>query len=219
MLNTLSVLAEFEENGIWYGPDIDKYPNGERVTVYCVRCPPEGQSYTSKEIVIPPSAYYPTLHRYINVNIIGVSAFKNCTALESIKLPERIKSIQSCAFQGCTGLTSFKIPENVERIGSWAFKDCTSLKSITIPNCIDGKGINDDAFEGCTALSKITISFPKPLSIDNLYAHINLFNKQCPQQISILVSRFLPATVKSDVEAMIKTLNLQRNHKISLEYY
>jgi len=43
------------------------------------------------------------------------------------------KSIGSDAFRGCSGLTSITIPNSVTSVGRDAFYDCSSLTSITIP--------------------------------------------------------------------------------------
>ena len=42
-----------------------------------------------------------------------------------------VTSIGNYAFRGCTGLTSVTIPDNVTSIGSSAFSRCSSLTSIT----------------------------------------------------------------------------------------
>ena len=93
---------------------------------------------------------------------IGYEAFRHCTGLTSITLPNSITSIGACAFIGCTGLTSVTIPESVTSIGGQAFSNCTGLTSITIPNSVTS--IGDGAFEGCKSLSSVTI----PNSVTNI---------------------------------------------------
>ena len=53
-------------------------------------------------------------------------------------IPEKIggysvTKIQASAFKGCTGLTSITVPDSVTSIGSGAFSGCSSLYSITVP--------------------------------------------------------------------------------------
>ena len=57
-----------------------------------------------------------------------------------------VTSIASCAFKCCTGLTSIAIPDTVTSIGSSAFYNCSQLSDLSI-----GCGlieIRDDTFEG-----------------------------------------------------------------------
>ena len=89
------------------------------------------------------------------VTRIGGDAFRDCTGLTSITIPNSVTSIGGEAFRGCTGLTSITIPNSVTSIGTWAFNGCTGLTSITIPNSVTSIGVG--AFEGCTGLTSITI--------------------------------------------------------------
>ena len=54
-------------------------------------------------------------------------AFRECTALTSVVIPEGVTEIDWCAFDGCTGLTSVTIPASVTEIGWWAFHGCEHL--------------------------------------------------------------------------------------------
>ena len=91
------------------------------------------------------------------VTSIGSSAFEGCTSLDTITLSEKsqLKSIGNYAFEGCSSLTSITIPEGVTSIGNYAFEGCSSLTSITIPEGVTSIGYN--AFKGCSSLTSITI--------------------------------------------------------------
>ena len=65
-------------------------------------------------------------------------------------------SIGEDAFRGCSGLTSVTIPDSVTSIGSSAFSYCSGLTSITIPNSVTS--IGNSAFSGCSGLTSITVA-------------------------------------------------------------
>ncbi|MCL2071926.1 MAG: leucine-rich repeat domain-containing protein, partial [Oscillospiraceae bacterium] len=78
----------------------------------------EGSGLTS--IVIPDSVYE-----------IWWSAFKDCTNLTSVKLPDNpgFAVIGQSVFAG-SGLTSIAIPDSVTTIADYAFLDCVNLESV-----------------------------------------------------------------------------------------
>ncbi len=86
---------------------------------------------------IPASVIRNRDNKEYNVEEIYNDGFKNCALLESVVLPEPIRSIGNRAFQGCTSLQSVTISgNNIKYIYSEAFQGCNSLKSITIPNSV-----------------------------------------------------------------------------------
>ena len=88
-----------------------------------------------------------------SVKSIGEYAFGNCTSLTSISILDSIKSIGDGAFYNCAHLTSIKIPDSVKSIRSWTFDNCTSLKSISIPDSVES--IGHSAFHDCTSLKEV----------------------------------------------------------------
>lgn len=127
-------------------------------------------------MTIPSSVYY--LGRYFTVKSIGKAAFKGCSGLQSITIPNTVKvideeafygcreltsitipdeliTIKDNAFYGCKGLTSFTIPDAVQIIGSNAFYGCSGLTSIIIPSNV--RVIGDNPFSGCTGLTSIIV--------------------------------------------------------------
>ena len=105
-----------------------------------------------------------------SVTRIGDSAFKYCTSLTSVTIPDSVTSIGSYAFYFCTNLRSVTIPDNVTEIYERAFYHCTSLKSVTIPASVKyigpeafGYGIYDDEH---TIVDGFSINYTK-----NTYGH------------------------------------------------
>ena len=106
------------------------------------------------------------------VTSIGNYAFKWCTRLTSITIPDSVTSIGGSAFRGCTRLTSITIPDSVTSIRRWAFFTCSSLTSIVIPDSVTS--IGKSAFSACNKLIAIKVG------MGNVnYTDVNgvLFNK------------------------------------------
>ena len=89
------------------------------------------------------------------VTTIGYGAFGYCTGLTSVIIPEGVTTISSNAFNYCTALTSVNIPDGVTSIGSYAFCYCSKMTSINIPEGVTS--IGENAFSGCTKLEEISI--------------------------------------------------------------
>jgi len=107
----------------------------------------------SGDVVIPATVTYND-NQY-RVTSIGQYAFRDCSGLTSITIPNSVTNIGYLAFYGCTGLTSVTIPNSVTSIGNNAFYYCTGLTSITIPNSVTS--IGDEAFYECDGVTSITI--------------------------------------------------------------
>ena len=90
-----------------------------------------------------------------SVTNIGKAAFNGCTKLKNVALGNSVTSIGWYAFDGCTSLTNITIPNSVTSIGVYAFRNCASLTSITIPDGVTS--IGRETFSGCTSLTSITI--------------------------------------------------------------
>ena len=88
------------------------------------------------------------------VYISGNTFFK-CISLHTITLPEHLSVLERGVFFQCVSLDSICIPKTVLTIGNGTFNGCSSLRFVEIPNGV--KTLGEDAFSGCTSLESIVI--------------------------------------------------------------
>ena len=103
-----------------------------------------------------------------DITTIGDSAFKDCSNLQTIKLPDSVTSIGDYAFRSCSSLISIAISDSIAEIGTNVFQNCSSLTSVTIPNSVTS--IGNSVFSGCSSLQGF---YGKFASADNRYLVID----------------------------------------------
>jgi len=108
-----------------------------------------GFNNSSSNVTIPKTiGIYP-------VTKIGAYAFEECSFLQSVTIPDSVKTISKYAFTKCTNLKSITMLDGVTYIGESAFWDCTNLTDILFSNSL--KIIGQHAFDECTSLRSILI--------------------------------------------------------------
>ena len=160
LLCSISARAhDFEVDGIYYN-----VISSSNLTVEVTFRGSTSVSYEEYygEVKIPSTFFYNGME--YRVVSIGSGAFRKCSGLTSIILPEGLTSIGSEAFYYCSGLTSINFPEGLTSIGGEAFYHCSGLTSITLPKSLTS--IDEKTFQYCSGLTSITL--PKSLtSIDS----------------------------------------------------
>ncbi len=113
-------------------------------------------------------------------DVIPVRAFRKCSKLQVVILPEGTKKIEGHAFERCSRLSSINIPEGVEYIGSRAFRKCYELKTITIPSTVIDMG--KETFSEDEKLGKLYVNATKPPMI-----YVNTFFSVSVSDIKLYV--------------------------------
>ena len=84
---------------------------------------------------------------------IGDGAFRDCSSLTSVTIPDSVTDIGGSAFRNCSSLTSVTIPNSVTKIGWSAFSGCSSLTSVIIPDSVTE--IGEYAFSSCSNIKDV----------------------------------------------------------------
>ena len=102
-----------------------------------------------KNIIIPPT-----------VKRIEQNAFKNNTTLENVIIQERdgegVQYIGDSAFRGCTNLKNINLPDTITYIGREAFRKDSSLDNVKLPNNL--KSLYNLTFDDCNSLKSLELS-------------------------------------------------------------
>ena len=166
--NILPLTYSFQENGIYY-----EIKNDDEVIVSYNSSTP---SIYTGHVTIPESVIHDGIT--YQVTSIGSDAFKGCTSLTSVSIPNTVTAIDENAFFGCSSLKSIRIPNSVvsigcsafnqsgltsldlgtsvQYIGKNAFSDCSGLTQLYIPSSLNL--IDSEAFKDCYYLKEITLS-------------------------------------------------------------
>ena len=94
-----------------------------------------GNYFTGREIT-----FFDELYWFTNLQSIPDNAFEECRRLQSIDLPDRIKTIGYRAFYNCISLKEIWLPASLESITLHAFYNCDNLQTVlsfakTPPKC------------------------------------------------------------------------------------
>ena len=110
--------------------------------------------YTGSITIPETVTYYGTTY---SVTSIGGDAFRGCTRLTSITIPNSVTSIGSGAFKGCSGLTYIELPGTLTSIGDYAFSGYNGTITRTIKcNATVPPAVGQGVFSG----NYLTIEVP-----------------------------------------------------------
>ena len=98
-----------------------------------------------------------------SLEMIGKSAFRGCTSLTSIVIPDSVTKLLQGALGGCTSLTDVTLGSSMEYIVEQAFVGCYSLTNIKIPSNVTY--IGDRAFQSCSKLVSVDLSSASSLTL------------------------------------------------------
>jgi hypothetical protein len=90
-----------------------------------------------------------------SLEIINYAAFDQCSSLKEVYMPNSVTFVGAYAYQGCTSLKSMHFSDALTEIPEWVCNDCYALTDIHLP--VNLIRINYEAFRDNTSLRHIDI--------------------------------------------------------------
>ncbi len=123
-----------------------------------------------REIRFPPD---------IPLQTVGEDAFRRCTALETLHLPEGTEELDTDAFSECVSLNDLQLPRTLKSIGRGAFALCFRLRHVAIPESVSS--IGDEAFYlSRSAREYISLDFGKRTDFSGIDPNVMRQSHLCP---------------------------------------
>lgn len=120
-------------------------------------------------------------------------AFVQCHALESIQLPNTLRSIGDSAFYS-SGLRSIEIPGSVTDIGDNAFSGCDKLENVHV---LQGDVlIGHRSFANCMSLKKVSVFPGKKVICNDAFFGCNSFDMDMHCSVTITTKDFYKRFVR-----------------------
>jgi len=190
---------DFEQDGLYF--DVISLPNKTCMLT-------SGEVNYSGDVVIPQTVKYKGILEFTVDSIkddlfrgneamtsltispdirfhIGDYAFRYCTNLSKIVLPQTVKGFGKNAFDGCSNLVDIVIPQSVTGIGQYAFYGCSSLKEIELPDSL--VTISDHIFMNCTSLNHVGVpNIVEKIGTGAFYNCVSLASIRIPNSLETI---------------------------------
>lgn len=150
-----NVISKFKREGVTIHTENEKAAGDLK---YLVRndgtCRVSGYNETIPKDLIIPQCVNIEGNQY-TVTEIDVSAFSDCSTLETVEIPQTVEIIHQEAFSNCKNLKRIVTHNSIKSIGAYAFSSCSALESIKFDDTTEV--IGDSAFEGCSSIKTVNI--------------------------------------------------------------
>lgn len=119
----------------------------------------------------------------VTVNIIAEEAFKDCTGITAVTIPESVLKVNEYAFSGCTSLKTVKNRADLQWVADYAFSNCKSLEGFLNPVFVQSANV----LRGCTSLKSLEIADLSDTSLSYNNYIFGLRFVDCPNLESVII--------------------------------
>lgn len=119
----------------------------------------------------------------VTVNTIAEEAFKDCTGITAVTIPESVLKVNEYAFSGCTSLKTVKNRADLQWVADYAFSNCKSLEGFLNPVFVQGANV----LRGCTSLKSLEIADLSDTSLSYNNYILGLRFVDCPNLESVII--------------------------------
>ena len=136
----------------------------------------------SRTVTIPENVNY----NNVNYTVTSITAycFTDNVLLQSVSLPNTIKSMGESCFAGCSKLYYIKLPSQLMELKANTFQNCTALEEISFGKQISSLG--DNCFQNCSKLSHISLPSSLTMIGNSCFAGSAIENISLPQNITTI---------------------------------
>jgi len=181
-VSTKSMAYDCEVDGIYYY----RISTTELEVASKVFSDQNRSAYTGA-VTIPATVTYNG--KTFNVVSIGEYAFRDCSQLTSVTIPNSVKTIKNSAFYNCSQLATLTLPSSLTTIGEGCFEGCSSLTGMLVPNGVTQ--IGNDTFYGCSAMKVVVL----PSNLSSIGS--NAFTR-CTSLLSIYLTTTTPPNCETN---------------------
>ena len=119
---------------------------------------------------------------------VGVSAFSDCSNLETVSVLGGFQSYGDYVFSNCCNLKEINFSDGTIALGKYAFSNCINLGKITIPGSVTI--IGENAFVDCVGLLDITVEEGVTGVDENAFPHHRFYLSDKTTKVYVDSSEF-----------------------------
>lgn len=148
------------------------------------------------------------------VTRIGASAFKNCTGLISVTIPNSVTNIGNEAFYKCTNIRSLTLGSGVASIGKYAFSDDSSIPKVIWLGNTPPAG-SSEVVASINYVSNNEFSFSNQkvypflssrFEVDNVvYVPVSPSERTC----DVIDCNYAPTSTEITIDSIVKNKNIE----------